>query len=265
VQTIGGTIEKFICPNQGPNGTLPCTNNWCVLRYEKDGGEGVVIGTSLNLEPDTKQYISNSILKLFPESSSTLPGADHYDYCDNATKESALKGRFFGCAGRDASVDSEGSGNAKLWFNNSTQILLYSAEAFNLPTEAPTFFEDFFRHPILTIIEFFTGNPLASSFDFVRDLSDFNKIYTSVLGSTNTKKIMGAIETIGANQTMIIRYENLGINITKEPYASMLGCGNPFEVNICDYSPNTLSSAYATKSTNKFDLFDELTTRTRLK
>ncbi|MEM4336455.1 MAG: hypothetical protein QXG86_00425, partial [Candidatus Woesearchaeota archaeon] len=217
---IGG--QKYECPNFVGKG-VPCTNNFCALKYQTLEGEKVAIGTSLNLPLDTLEYAEYSILNLFREAvEGKTAGSDYNDYCDAALRISEETGNFVGCKGFNEYVLP--GQKASIWVNNKTQTLIYITQGETLaPETTGQLFLSLFKHPINTayyiVWNYFSyKNNIQQTFDFLNSLGKFNKIYIS---SLNDKEIRGVVEEEGLNKKMVVSYKNIRKNLCYDNTTSL--------------------------------------------
>jgi hypothetical protein len=229
----------------------PCTNNFCVLRYTSGGSEHVVVGTSLNIPVNTmsKEY---SFLRLFNEAESA--STTHHDYCDQAIIDSnaLVPNGYKACKGRTAS-DSTG----KILYNNKTQSIIYSKDTeINAVSLTTTPSINWWQNLINSIKTLFGIPSEESSYNFVDEISDFNKIYYS---TSSSGTITGVVEKVGEEEAMTVHYSITGYNLCTDPSVKELLNILTFYINECQ------QNKYLTKDSTIISTYwNELTTRTRL-
>lgn len=136
---------------------IPCVNNFCVLRYDDEGMNRVVVGTSLNQPINSDNY---SILDIFGVARCNFP-------------EGSSENKFFPCDGRSVS---------KLWYNPKLNTVIYSQDPITIGVQDfGDAFMDFLSGIYYSMVGFFTGNPPVAGdrFSFVKDVKKFSNLYVA--------------------------------------------------------------------------------------
>jgi hypothetical protein len=167
-----------------------CANEFCVLRYDEDDEERVVLGTSLNILPnETLPTSGTSFLEEL--------GVSQY-YCDNVLakdRENLLNNKYFVC-----------SGDKSLFYNPVTQSMLFTNDPIQDMGEYTSAWNQMVAmvsHPLHSLSVLFES--IASMFSSTEDVlsearendlavlgnvSDFTQLYLSRSGSQNVYGLM---------------------------------------------------------------------------
>ncbi|MBS3138155.1 hypothetical protein J4207_00450, partial [Candidatus Woesearchaeota archaeon] len=165
----------------------PCMNNFCVLKYVEGNTNKTVVGMSLNVN-------TSKVLPLFgfPPAACAGKGTNGFDNCLSTS-----------------------AGTATVWFDDRSDILVYSRDGVNLQiSPVQSLFAAIFTL-VRSIFSFFTGTQALVNADveFVEGTTQFDRLY---LCAADSKLIIAVQETRGDKRFVLAQY---------------LG----FTENLCDY------------------------------
>ena len=288
-------ITKRVCNwenSQCPWGALqpgePCVQSICTLRQQLGNKEEVVLGAVLNMPPyvpdnettpaiDEKTY---SILNLFDEAKSTV--AQWIDWCDGAAASSSAQGGFWGCSGPLSAIDPEKGSSTNIWYNNATASLIYSKEGIRLakPSLWQAFLE-LLRSPINSIINWArtkaADKGVGDQWKFIGRTKRFDRLFLNRAHAGGIESWIRAIyESIAGEVFMAAELFNIPVWLCGDEEINRpdgydvpaLGLDDPFRKSLCemDATVEGLTQRYATRDSERaLNLWEELTTRTRLK
>jgi hypothetical protein len=235
---IGGSYAEYYLNVQGyqcklGNTAVPCTNNVCILKYNVNGNDKIVIGTSLNHDVNSNVY---SILEVL--------GGTKTD-CN-----SQLNSNIFGSCGTG------------VWYNNKVKSLIYSKDSISLGSILIPNWIDYLEGMYGNTINYLINtNPTASyDYSFASDTQNFNKIYISRKGN---KYISIITEEFDNKKYMSAVYEGFTTNICQK-INDYYGT-NPLLVPF-DCTKRSDKHYFVTGSTamGYYDLIDDLGPKLRL-